>query len=438
MGLRFSARPLFAALFAFLFVLPASADRGLTIDAVSLNGFTGRDIRVRPGERIYGTVAVTTSSSSLFRTHTGVWMPSWDRSQSSMRVFMNSVGGVESDNATIDITAPSVPGTYYILFCFDRKHPSEMFQEITSRSDDQIYANGRAIRVFVDESAASGLSSLFSPPSSPITNSANFANAVPLDLDGRQISGTAGYGSGRESLFRLVTGNLSSDRDDAIRVRMLGDRPQIDLDLEIVDQYGRRRGLSERDGSFAEQAVVRVQPGDVLYARVFGFKRGEDAPFRIFADRTSLFTSRVDPSGGRAIPEADGSVVNDRAGEENFNPRWYSLALVREGTIDVEMNGSDPSRDIDVWIYDDLGNLRASSRQPGSRHEHATVDYAEAGTYYVKIAALRPIDESAFSATFRVSGSSYSPSDKYDRKGIDVNRDGVEFNLGGVRVRIPH
>ncbi|MEK8023030.1 MAG: hypothetical protein AAB229_04400 [Candidatus Hydrogenedentota bacterium] len=417
-------------------LVPGHAERDLSIDGIYLNGFSSRDIRVQPGERISGSVSVTTSSSSIFRTHTGVWIPSWDKSRGAMRVFMTSAGGAEGAQVSLDLYAPTTPGTHYILFCFDRKNANEMHTEILSRSDEQIYANGRAIRIFVEYSAynpftnsASGLS----------TSNVNFAGAVPLDLDGRQIAGSAGYGAVRESLWRLMTSSsLSSDRDDAVRVRLLGDRPQIDLDMEIVDQYGRRRGLSEKDGSFAEQAVVRVQPGDILYARVYGFKRGEEAPFRIFADRVSVFTSRADPSNGRAVPVSDGFSTTDRAGEDNFNPRWYSISVIREGVIDVELMGSSPGSDIDLWVYDDLGNLRATSREPGSRLERARVEYAEPGTYYVKAAALRRSDESDYRISFSVTGSAISnPSDKYYRKGVDPERPGVEFDLGGVRIRIP-
>ncbi len=379
--------------------LPAVAERGLTIDAVDLNGFTTRDITVKPGGRITGTVTVSTSSSSFFRTHTGVWMPSWDRRPEAVRAFLNSAGGASGVAASIDIEAPAAIGVHYLLFCFDRKGAHEMYNELILRSDEQIYANGRAIKVLVDAAAPE--------PQRPTTRE----TAASLVVGGAARSGKAGHGTGNEAWYRIDAGNLSSTtRDEAIRISVAGTQPATDLDFEVQDANGRRRGWSENEGSKLETSVVRVSPNEAVYVRVFAFKQGEEAPFSISAKAVRLSTARVDMSGGKALSVSDGYSATARAGEGTANSSWYKLTFPQTGSFDVEVRGSQPSRDIDLWIYDDLGNLRASSREDGSALEKARVDYAESGVYYVRVGAFRQSDAGDFSILVRASGASAAPS----------------------------
>jgi hypothetical protein len=368
------------------------AERNLEINEVNINGFRTREVFVRPGAALVGAVTVTTSSSSLFRTHTGVWLPSWDRRAEALRVFSNSVGGTERTIVDISLAAPVAPGIYYLLFCFDRKHANEMYTELTQRTDEQIYANGRAIRITIDPNAAEP----------PRPNSRE--RAFDLPLDGASRSGTAGNGADRESWWKISTARLNSARNDAVKVRVQGDRPEIDLDFEILDSLGRRRGYSEAEGSGAESSVIRVQPNETLYVRVFAFRAGDEAGYRIRSEPVGLPASIVDPSAGRSLTVGDGYGAQGRAREGTAGSAWYRLPLLEDGSIDVEVKGSSPSRDLDLWIYDDLGNVRASSKSEGSALERARVDFAESGVYYARVGAYRRTDESDFSISVRGRG----------------------------------
>lgn len=413
-----------------LLALPAHAERDLSIDAVELNSRSSRDVRVAPGERLSGRVSIFVNSSSLLRSHTGVWLPSWQKNSGAMRIFLESVGGSEHVVVPIDVYAPSLPGTYYLLFSFDRKRSSEMFNEITSRSDEQIYANGRAIRIIVEPNpffSNTAFPDAFIPP----------LNAAILDVDGISHSGVAGVGRGYESIWRISTGTLSSERDDAIRVRVMGDQANVDLDLEIIDQYGRRRGFSDREGSFNEQSTVRVRPGDILYARVYGFKQHQNAGFKISADRVSLFTSRSDPSFGRATVVRDGFSTRERAGYEGINPSWYVFSMPADGSFDIELTGVEPRRNIDLHVYDDLGNMRVSSRLEGSSLERARLDVAEAGVYYVKVGAASLADEGDYTARFRITSAPPAPPVSNPVVNITPQDGGVELDFGGIRIRLP-
>lgn len=378
------------ALAAFALLLAASAvraERDLEITSVSLNGFNTKEIAVRPGVPLQGTVSVRTGSSSLFRTHTGVWLASWDRgNQGALKQFLNSVGGTDQTEVAIDIKAPSAPGTYYLLFCFDRKGFHDMYTELTMRTDDQIWANGRAIKIVVDASAAEAVR-----PSSR-------EMAAPLGVGGSN-SGIAGHGSGRESWWRVPVGLLDSrGRGDALRFRVVGSTPTIDLELEILDDQGRRRGYSENEGSREESSVVRVRAGETLYARVFAFRSGDEARFQITCERVPLAAHLVDPSAGQALAVGNGYAATARAGE-GARATWYAVPLAADGRVEVEVRGQTPSKDLDLYILDQTGNKRAISREEGSGRERVVVDPAESGVYYVRVVAYRQSDESDFQIT---------------------------------------
>lgn len=385
---------------------PAHAERDLSITSVYLNGFSTKEISVRPGARIQGNLGIRTSSSSLFRTHTGVWLPSWERAnRNAMQQFLNSVGGSDQSTVAIDLAAPAVPGTYYLLFCFDRKGFHDMYTELTMRSDEQIWANGRAIKIVVDPGAAEAVR----PSSREL--------AAPLAVAGT-VNGVAGNGTGKESWWKITTGSLDSrNRGDALRFRLSGLSPDIDLDLEIQDAYGRRRGYSENEGSKLESSVVRVVPGEVLYARVYAYRAGDEAQFQLVCERVPLASHIADPSAGQALAVGNGYTATARGGEGS-RAAWYAVPLAGDGRIEVEVRGQTPSKDLDLFLYDQTGNKRAASREEGSAREFVVLDPAESGVYYVRVAAHRGSDESDFAITVRVTnpavlvnpGSSTTPA----------------------------
>lgn len=390
-SLRLLALPALSALALLASALPVRAERDLDITAVSLNGFNTKEISVRPGVPIQGTVSVRTGSSSLFRTHTGVWLASWDRgNQGALKQFLNSVGGTDQTEVAIDIAAPSAPGTYYLLFCFDRKGFHDMYTELTMRTDDQIWANGRAIKIIVDPGAAEAVR----PSSREL--------AAPLGVGGSN-SGIAGHGAGRESWWRIPVGLLDSrGRGDALRFRVTGSSPEIDLELEILDDQGRRRGFSENEGSREESSVVRVKAGETLYARVFAFRSGDEARFQIACERVPLTAHLVDPSAGQALAVGNGYAATARAGE-GARAAWYAIPLAADGRIEVEVRGQTPSKDLDLFLIDQTGNKRSISREAGSGRERAVVDPAESGVYFVRVVAYRQSDESDFAITVQAT-----------------------------------
>lgn len=386
-----TARCGFLALLLLAAPAIARADRDLSIDAVSINGFTAREIRVRPGERLSGNVSVTTNSSSVFRTHTAVWLPSWKKDPSAMRVFLKSIGGVDHAVAPIDIVAPDTLGAHYLLFCFDRKGPAEMYQEILLRTDEQIYASGRAVKIVVDTAATPA------PMPPPDT-------VVYVEVGAAPRTATAGFGKEREAVLQVPVRGLDSGRDDAIRISVIADNPVVDLDFEVLDAAGHRRGASEAEGGASESAIVRIHENEMLSVRVYAFKRGEESPFRISAERVSLAASRHDPSAGAAVPAGDYFSAQGRAGSSFSTSAWYVVPLARTGSIRAEARGEEPAKDLDLWIYDDLGNPRGTSREDGSRLESAVVDPAESAVYYVRVGAFQKKDESPFAITMRVEG----------------------------------
>lgn len=389
---RISARFLVIGLMCAGLATLAGAERDLTINSVLLNGFTGREISVRPGEMIRGTVVVSTSSSSFFRTHTGVWLPSWDRTPGAMKVFIDSIGSTSNSEAAIEIAAPNSVGVHYLLFCFDRKSASEMFTEITSRSDDQIFANGRAIKIIVDPSAT--------PPPQPSTRE----SAWPLEVTGVQQTGKAGHGVGQESYWRIATGSIDWRKNQAIRITVTGLSPAIDLDLEITDAAGRRIGYSEAEGSQKELSVVRALPNGTIYARVFAYKTNTEAGFRIKAEKIVLSSAIQDPSSGNAVEAGNNFTARSRAGTGTA-AAWFRLPVMRSDRIEVEARGTEPAKDLDLWIYDDLGNLLGVSRNDGSTLERAVVERADSGVYYIKVGAFRASDASDFDLVVRAPGA---------------------------------
>ncbi len=385
-------RSLLLALLLSAIALGARAERDLSIEAVSLNGFTSREFRVKPGERITGSVTVGTMSTSVFRTHTAVWLPSWKREQGEMRAFLKSIGGSEKAVAQVDIIAPGEIGAHYLLFCFDRKNPSDMFAEITSRTSEQIFANGRAVKFFVDPTA------IPAPQPPPDTTAWLEVGAAPRTM-------TAGYGKEREAILKLPARSHSSDRDDAIRIKVMADNPAVDLDFEVLDSMAHRRGASEAEGGGSESSIIRVWENETLTVRVFAFKRGEESSFRISAERVSLARSRRDPSAGSAVPAGDNFAATAEAGSTFATSAWYIIPLFRSGSIQAEVRGSKPDKDLDLWIYDDLGNPRGVSREDGSRFESAAVSPAESAVYYIRVGAFQKKDESPFNISLRVSGA---------------------------------
>lgn len=381
---------LFLSLAFVVFVaLPSSAERGLTIDDAVLNGVSARALTVRPGDRILGTVKVSTSSSSLFKMHTGVWLPSWEReNRAAMRTFVRSLfGGVPDIQINIDLTAPAQVGTYYLLFSFDRKDDDEMWAEIRSRSDDQIFANGRAVRIIVDANAA--------PAVQPRSRDA----ATLVALDGAGIEGAAGYGENNGYWIKVRTGDATISRNMALRFKMTGHDPLVDLDIEIVDEAGRRRGFSSQEGSLEEVSVVRSPSDEMLYARVYAFKAGGDGRFNLTVSRVALSNAITDPSKGSAKRIADGYKGRGRGGLGVEKSAWYAVSLAKDGTVGATLRGVNPSAELDVWIYDDLGNIRAQSRMQGSTEEAALVSPAEPGTWYIRSGALHSSDQSDFDIT---------------------------------------
>jgi len=385
-----------AVLLTFIFLIVASpvyADRGLVIDAVNLNGFSVNTISVKPGSRIFGTLLISTSSPSFFRTHTGVWLPSWDKRQESMKVFLNSVGGSDQTNVDIDIAAPSAPGTYYLLFCFDRKRASEMFNEITLRTDETIFSNGRAIKVIVAPNAVE--------PPKPNTRD----RALELLIDGANGSGNAGYGSENESWWKIQTAGTSFALGEGLLITLNGMNAAADLDVEVQDANGRRLGWSENEGSKLESSVVRVKPGEIIYVRVFGFKQGEVSGYTISTKKINISKSIVDPSNGKALRIGNGYKAVGRAGEGIAGSAWYSIAFSNEGSLKVEIRGTQTDKDIDLWIYDDLGNIRSVSREDGSGLERVSLDRVESGVYYIRVGAYKRIDESDFNIEVQAIGA---------------------------------
>lgn len=381
------------ALLLLTVALPAAAERGLTIDEVWLNGFRTREIAVKPGETIQGTVTVSTSSNSFFHVHTGVWLPSWDKRNEAMRRFLDAQGGGSNQPVEISVPAPSAPGVYYLLFCFDRKREYEMFAELTSRTDEQIFANGRAIKVTVDPNAVAP-----PPPNSR-------ENAAPLPIDGAPLAGRAGHGSGNEFWAKVNTSSFASSSGQALRVTLVGASPTIDLDLEMLDAENRRIGYSENEGSKKEISDVRVPNGNAVFIRVFAYRQGEAADFRMTAGKVSYEEAKADVSQGRAVAVDSAWTGQGHAGKGLAAAAWYAVTMEKAGRLDAEIDGLRPAAELDLVIYDDFGNLRARSRSEGSRFEQTSVANAEAGAvFYVGVRANETADESDFRITIWTHG----------------------------------
>ena len=377
---------LIIAISTVVFAAPVIAERGLEVTDVSLNSQSSREISVRPGNRVMGTITLSTSSHSLFKEHTGVWIPSWQRTdRSAMRTFLRTfMGGVPNVQVNIDIIAPSQPGTYYLLFSFDKKDENAMFDEVTARPNETIFNNGRAVRLIVDFSAPEA--------ARPLSK----GTAMSLALGGPGVQGTAGRGEGKEYWSKVNTGSLDSSRDEAVRFRLSSLDRFVDLDLEIVDGEGRRRGFTGEEGRGEELVYVRVKPNETLYANVFAFNKREQAQFQLNAEAVRLSNVISDPSKGTSKNVKDGFLGKGFAGAGWERSQWYKVATTQKGTIAVEIRGSQPESDIDVWIYDDIGNVVGKSRSAGSAKESVVVRDLNPGNYYVRVSAFRASDESRF------------------------------------------
>ncbi|RMH58166.1 MAG: hypothetical protein D6679_05350 [Candidatus Hydrogenedentota bacterium] len=376
------SRTVFSALVLAVLVLPGiiappvRAEKPLTIDSIDLNGQYDRTIVVRPGQLIEGTVVVTTSSGSWFNEHTGVWLPSWHKVESELRVFLFSLmGGNTTTEVPIEIRAPATPGTYYLLFCFDKKLKNEMINEMSMRTDEQVFANGRAIRVIVD-------------PVRPIPEQpTSRENAVALVIDGPTMRGHVS--NGRSYWFRVFVPRSWDQNNNALVFYLEGADPTSDIDMEVLDESGKRRGFSGKEGSRRERSAVHAFPGEILFVRVYPFKRETKNNFSLTAFTRPLLMETRDPSSGRArrvgLPYHGAAA----AGQGVEGSAWYRIVLPQRGSLAVGIEGKNPANDIDIWIYDAFGNVRARSRADGSRRETSLLENAEAGDYFVRVGAFR-------------------------------------------------
>jgi hypothetical protein len=94
------------------------------LDSATLNGqglsTSNPELRVNPGSRITGTVTFTVENVQPGSWITPViWVTSWERgtvSNGRVRVVSDDIRSTRQFTVSIDVTAPSGPGTYYIGF----------------------------------------------------------------------------------------------------------------------------------------------------------------------------------------------------------------------------------------------------------------------------------------------------------------------------------
>jgi hypothetical protein len=94
------------------------------LDSATLNGqglsTSNPELRVNPGSRITGTVTFTVENVQPGSWITPViWVTSWERgtvSNGRVRVVADDIRSTRQFTVSIDVTAPSGPGTYYIGF----------------------------------------------------------------------------------------------------------------------------------------------------------------------------------------------------------------------------------------------------------------------------------------------------------------------------------
>lgn len=357
----------------------------------NLNGTQTADVTVAPGERISGNVRMRTSSSQLLGFHLGAWMPSWDTGSDNIHVFTQTFFGGSMDvNVSVEATAPTSEGVYHLLFAFGEKKEDEIRRDLINLSYQNPPPADQSIRIVVDRDAVRVVDRAGAGRSKE--------EAVSILVGGKDVEARAGHGEGEGFWAKVNTGNLASSKGDVLRVA-LDVEDAADLDLEILDANGQRRGFSAAEGALDELSFVKVRASEILYVHVYAYQPHEEAAFKLSVSRASLSKFRQDPSNGEAEAISYDTRVSGQAGADWKSSAWYKIARPANEELSLRLEGSRHGADLDLWVYDDLGNELAKSRESGSSNERLKLEELFGGEYYIRVGAFRPSDASDFTLT---------------------------------------
>ena len=123
---------------------------GVRLDSITLNGQTlstsNPELRVQAGSRITGTATFTVENVQPGSWITPViWVTSWERgtvADGRVRVVSNDIRSTKQFTVKIDVTAPSIPGTYYIGFFAGWMYSPD---EVASNDHPPKYGNGNDV-----------------------------------------------------------------------------------------------------------------------------------------------------------------------------------------------------------------------------------------------------------------------------------------------------
>ena len=228
-----------------------------------------------------------------------------------------------------------------------------------------------------------------SSAASPLSISPGVSVSI-TDFIGNTLQTAYNIGDLNDVSFNYADSVSSSDINDfyrfhldnaaTVNVGLAG--MSADADLYLLDSLGNTIDVSAQLGN-SNEAINHFLSAGVYYAQVKSFS-GASTAYSL--SLTGGGTAR-DPGSDRSSARDLGNLsrrgwnINDFVGASDLND-YYHFDLSENGNFHLSLSGL--SSDVDVALYDRVGNFITSSVQPGSLPE-AIDRFLNAGTYYLRV-----------------------------------------------------
>lgn len=208
------------------------------------------------------------------------------------------------------------------------------------------------------------------------------SNATSLGLLSNQGSvrrtGNVAVGTDLQDYYVFAGGN-----DIAISVSGL----TSDVDVQVLDQFGRLLAQSTNSGNVAESININVPPGSGnIFVRVFAYSGSSNY---VLEARNNSNAANADDllSTATVLPTPLTSLTRTGAvggtGSSGDPQDYYRFQLTTVRNLALTLTGL--TADLDVELLDQFGNLLFFSRNGGTSSEAINVANLAIGTYFIRI-----------------------------------------------------
>ena len=228
-----------------------------------------------------------------------------------------------------------------------------------------------------------------SSATSPLSISPGVGVSI-TDFIGNTLQTAYNFGDLNNARFNYADSVSSSDTNDfyrfhldnaaTVNVGLTG--MSADADLYLLDSAGNTIDFSIQLGN-SNEAISHFLNAGVYYAQVKSFS-GASTAYNLSLNGGGMAR---DPGSDRSSAHDVGNLsrkaltVNDFVGTSDLND-YYHFDLSENGNFHLTLSGL--SSDVDVALYDRVGNFITSSVQPGVLPE-AIDRFLNAGTYYLRV-----------------------------------------------------